>query len=64
LHFEAGRFAPAAAEGEKALQSKGIGTTDRQIHFLLTRAYAKAGDQQRAEEHRKLFEASAPTLRR
>jgi tetratricopeptide (TPR) repeat protein len=64
LYFEAGKFALAAAEGEKAMQAKGLGTTDRQIHFLLTRAYAKAGDESRAEQHRKLFEASAPTLRR
>ena len=64
LYLEAGKFADAAAEGEKALRSKGIGTTDRQIHFLLARAYNWMGDAARAEAHRKLFEASAPTLRR
>jgi tetratricopeptide (TPR) repeat protein len=64
LYLEAGKFAEAAAEGEKALQAKGLGTTDRQIHFLLVRAYTKLADASRAEQHRKLFEASAPTLRR
>lgn len=64
LCFDAGRFADAADEGEKALQAKGLGTTDRQIHFLLARAYARMGEAARAESHRKLFEASAPTLRR
>ena len=60
LYFDAGRYADAAYEGGKAPQSKGLGTTDRQIHFLLTRAYTKMGDAARAEAHRKLFEASAP----
>jgi tetratricopeptide (TPR) repeat protein len=64
LYFEAGKFAEAVVEGEKALQAKGLGTTDRQIHFLLVRAYTKLPDAARAEQHRKLFEASAPTLRR
>jgi tetratricopeptide (TPR) repeat protein len=64
LYFEAGKFAEATCEGEKALQSKSLGTTDRQIHFLLARAYARVGNRERAEAHRNLFEASAPTLRR
>jgi tetratricopeptide (TPR) repeat protein len=64
LYFEDRRFVEAAAEGEKALQTKGLGTTDRQIHFLMVRAYTKLGDASRAEQHRTLFEASAPTLRR
>jgi tetratricopeptide (TPR) repeat protein len=64
LYLESGKFAEAAAEGEEALRAKGLGTTDRQIHFLLVRAYTKSGDAARAEQHRTLFEASAPTLRR
>jgi tetratricopeptide (TPR) repeat protein len=64
LFFEAGKFAEAAAEAEKALAVKGLGTTDRQIHFLLARAYAKDGDRERAKVHRQLFEASPPSSRR
>lgn len=70
-HYEKGRlllqrdqFAAAAAEGEKALASSGAGTTDRQIHFLLAQAYAKAGEKKLADEHRRLFAASPPQLRR
>lgn len=62
--FEQGEYSQAAAEGEKAFQQKGSGTTDRQIHFLLSRAYSKAGQKALAELHRKQFEASPATLRR
>ncbi len=64
LSFEKGEFAEAAKEGEYALRQKGSGTTDRQIHFLLSRAYSKAGEKQLAALHRKQFEASPATLRR
>jgi tetratricopeptide (TPR) repeat protein len=64
LAFEKDRFAEAAAEAERAMQEPGSGTTDRQIHFLLARAYAKAGNKDLAALHRKQFEASPPTLRR
>jgi tetratricopeptide (TPR) repeat protein len=70
-HYEAGKLAfekgdpgRAAAEGEQALSVAGAGTTDRQIHFLLARAYAKLGKTDLAESHRKQFEASPMTLRR
>jgi tetratricopeptide (TPR) repeat protein len=54
----------AASYGEKALVAPGIGTTDRQIHYLLTRAYRKLGDHQKAAEHLKQFQGSGPSLRR
>lgn len=64
LLFEKGEFVAAAAEGEKALEARGAGTTDRQIHFLLARAYARAGNRELADAHREKFEASPMTLRR
>lgn len=64
ISFERGDYAEAAAEGEKAFQQKGYGTTDRQIHFLLSRAYSRVGRKDLAELHRKQFEASPATLRR
>ena len=64
LAFEKGEFTAAVAEGELALAAKGNGTTDRQIHFLLARAYGKLGEKEKAELHRKEFEASPATLRR
>ena len=64
LAFEKNQFAAAASEGEMALASKGNGTSDRQIHFLLARAYAKLDDRAKADLHRKEFEASPATLRR
>ena len=64
LAFEKGEFTAAASEGELALDAKGSGTTDRQIHFLLARAYGKLGEKDKAELHRKQFEASPATLRR
>lgn len=64
LAFAEGNFAKAAQEGERALTETGPGTLDRQIHFLLTRAYSKLGNLELAKLHRKAFEASLPTLRR
>jgi tetratricopeptide (TPR) repeat protein len=64
LAFEKDKFALAASEGEAALAARGNGTTDRQIHFLLARAYGKLGEKQKADIHRKQFEASPATLRR
>ena len=64
LAFEKSDFALAAAEGEKALRAQGVGTTGRQIHFLLARSYSKLGKRDLAEAHREQFEASPPTLRR
>jgi tetratricopeptide (TPR) repeat protein len=64
LLFQAGKFDQAVQEGEKALQLTSVGTTDRQIHFLLARAYARTGNSERAAAHLEKFQASAPTLRR
>lgn len=64
LALEEGNAAEAAAEGEKALALRGSGTTDRQIHFLLARAYAKMGKDDLAKRHRKQFQSSPMTLRR
>jgi Tfp pilus assembly protein PilF len=64
LAFAADNFKEAARRGEKALSEPGSGTLDRQIHFLLTRAYSKLGNTELAQLHRKAFEASPPTLRR
>ena len=64
LLFQAGKFDQAVQEGEKALQLISVGTTDRQIHFLLARAYARTGNRERAAAHLEKFQASAATLRR
>jgi tetratricopeptide (TPR) repeat protein len=64
LALEGGDFARAVNEGEQALRLGSVGTTDRQIHYLLARAYARAGDRERAAGHLAKFQASAPTLRR
>jgi tetratricopeptide (TPR) repeat protein len=64
LYLQAGDFKNAIQHGEQALVLQSPGTTDRQIHFLLARAYARAGNQPRADEHLAKFEASAPSLRR
>ena len=64
LLFQAGKFDQAVQEGEKALQLISVGTTDRQIHFLLARAYARTGNRERAAAHLAKFQASAATLRR
>ena len=70
-HYELGRlrlqardYPGAIAEGELAAALKSVGTTDRQVFFLLAQAYQKAGMAAKAEEYRKRFEASAPSLRR
>src|SRR5262245_29994286 len=64
LLFQAGSFDQAVQEGEKALRLVSVGTTDRQIHFLLARAYARTGNSERAAAHLEKFQASAATLRR
>jgi Flp pilus assembly protein TadD len=64
IAFERGDAAGAVADGEKALGQPGKGTTDRQIQFLLARAYAKLGRSEDAAAHRKLFEQLPMTLRR
>ena len=64
LFLEQGRYAEASAHGEKALANQGPGTTDRQIHFLLARAYGKLGKKDLAQFHLQKFQASPATLRR
>ncbi len=64
IEFERGRYAEAASHGEKALEAKGVGTTDRQIHFLLSRSYSKLGKDDLAGAHRKKFQSAPATLRR
>lgn len=64
LHFERKRYAEAAAAGGRAIQLPGVGTTDRQIHFLLARAYRKLGKADLAEAHLAKFHASGVSLRR
>jgi hypothetical protein len=43
-------------EAETALKSPGDGVTDRQIHFLLSRAYARPGRSDEAALHRRQIE--------
>lgn len=62
LQFERGQYADCIANAQRALARPGDGVTERQIHFLLSRAYGKTGDQERAGEHRKRFEAIPPRL--
>jgi tetratricopeptide (TPR) repeat protein len=64
LYFEKSEWQKAIAAGEKAFQLPGVGTTDRQIHFLLARAYAKGGNRDAADKHVALFKASGASLRR
>ena len=64
LAFERRAFAQAAEEGEKALAIPGAGTLDRQIHFLLSRAYASLGQQPLAASHLAKFKAAGVSLRR
>ncbi len=64
LLYEKRDYPAAIAHGERSLALPGVGTTDRQIHFLLARAYRRAGDMQRAEEHLQKFRASGASLRR
>jgi tetratricopeptide (TPR) repeat protein len=58
VHFESGRLllrkgalAEAAKEGEIALRMPAAGVTDRQIHYLLLRAYQADGQESEAAKH-------------
>jgi tetratricopeptide (TPR) repeat protein len=62
IYFERGEYVKCVTEAERALKLAGEGVTERQIHFLLSRAYGKSGDSQRAAEHRRFFEAIPPSL--
>ncbi len=62
LHFERAKFEECIAEAESALSQHGAGVNERSIHFLLSRAYARAGNGERAAFHRRRFEAIPPRL--
>ena len=58
--FDRGLFAQAAEFGERALVATGHAPTEREIRFLLVRAYLRAGNRDTAARHRAIFE-SLPT---
>jgi predicted Zn-dependent protease len=62
LDLEKGNLAGAIHNALRSLQAQGDGATPRQIHFLLSRAYGRAGDAAKASEHRQKFEAIPPRL--
>jgi len=68
LLFERRAYAEAIIHGKKALELPleflGAGATERQIHFLLAKAYAKSGQKELSEIHLAKFRAAPPTLRR
>jgi protein O-GlcNAc transferase len=64
LRFERQDYASAIKYGKLALELPGAGTTERQIHYLLARAYGQTGQKGRAESHLAKFRAAQPTLRR
>ena len=55
--FERGAYAQAVEFGERALAAPGPAPTERQIRFLLVRAYLKAGNRDAAAKHRAIFES-------
>jgi tetratricopeptide (TPR) repeat protein len=55
--FERGMYAQAAEFGERALTATGPAPTEREIRFLLARAYLKAGSPEIAAKHRAIFES-------
>lgn len=64
LYLQKGAYSSAVEEGEKALAIPGLGTLDRQIHFLLARAYSKMDKKGLADHHLAKFKGSGVTLRR
>ncbi len=61
-YLETRNAAQAVAEAELALRLPGAGATDRQLHFLLARGFAMLGEREKAERHRRAFEAIPPRL--
>jgi len=55
--FARGEYLPGAQFGERALAAPGPAPTEREIRFLLARAYLKAGNRELAEKHRAIFES-------
>jgi tetratricopeptide (TPR) repeat protein len=64
LRFERRDYPAAIKYGKRALELPGVGTTERQIHYLLARAYGQTGQKELAEAHLAKFRAAPPTLRR
>jgi tetratricopeptide (TPR) repeat protein len=62
LKLDSDQAAQAATEAELALQLPGTGVTERQLHFLLTKAYTTLGNPKKAAHHRTAFEAIPPRL--
>jgi tetratricopeptide (TPR) repeat protein len=58
--FDRGDYGQAAQFGERALAAPGPAPGEREIRFLLVRAYQKAGKADLAARHRAIFE-SLPT---
>jgi len=64
LRLERRDYAAAIKHGKKAMELPGVGATERQIHYLLARAYKQTGQTELAEIHLAKFRAAPPTLRR
>ena len=55
--FDRGEYARAAESGERALAAEGPAPSEREIRFLLARAWLKAGNPELAAKHRAIFES-------
>jgi tetratricopeptide (TPR) repeat protein len=62
IRLEREEWELAIEQGERALALAATGMHERQIHHLLARAYARAGDAERAAAHRRKFEQMAPRM--
>lgn len=54
--LDAGQYQEAVRFGERALAASGVVPTEREIRYLLVRAWQKAGNPDRAAKERALFE--------
>jgi tetratricopeptide (TPR) repeat protein len=55
--FDRGEYAKAAEFGERALAAEGPAPSEREVRFLLARAWLKAGNPALAAKHRAIFES-------
>lgn len=55
--FDRGEYASAAEFGERALATEGAAPSEREVRFLLARAWLKAGNPVLAAKHRAIFES-------
>ena len=55
--FDRGEYASAAEFGERALATEGPAPSEREVRFLLARAWLKAGNPVLAAKHRAIFES-------